>query len=103
MIAAIASCVFIQWTTRHDVAERAYDTFVDTIERTLAFHPWTASIGFAIGRALPLTLFTLGVYGLLTALFGPAHKRETETRCRKCRYILRGLREPRCPECGERI
>lgn len=26
-----------------------------------------------------------------------------ETRCRKCRYILRGITEPRCPECGERI
>ena len=22
-------------------------------------------------------------------------------RCRKCGYILRGLTEPRCPECGE--
>ncbi len=26
-----------------------------------------------------------------------------ETRCRKCKYILRGLSEPRCSECGERI
>lgn len=26
-----------------------------------------------------------------------------ETRCRKCGYILRGIREPRCPGCGERI
>lgn len=26
-----------------------------------------------------------------------------EARCRKCRYILRGLSEPRCPECGEAI
>ena len=24
-------------------------------------------------------------------------------RCRKCGYILRGITEPRCPECGERI
>ena len=29
--------------------------------------------------------------------------RDKETRCRKCQYILRGLPEPRCPECGERI
>ena len=27
----------------------------------------------------------------------------SETRCRKCQYILRGITEPRCPECGERI
>ena len=26
-----------------------------------------------------------------------------ETRCRNCRYILRGISEPRCPECGEKI
>lgn len=26
-----------------------------------------------------------------------------ETRCRKCRHILRGLSEPRCPECGQAI
>jgi hypothetical protein len=26
-----------------------------------------------------------------------------ETRCRRCGHILRGLSEPRCPECGERI
>ena len=26
-----------------------------------------------------------------------------ETHCRKCDYILRGISEPRCPECGERI
>lgn len=25
------------------------------------------------------------------------------TRCRKCRHILRGLSQPRCPECGEPI
>ena len=28
---------------------------------------------------------------------------EFETRCRKCRHILKGITEPRCPECGERI
>ncbi len=30
-------------------------------------------------------------------------RRDNETRCRKCGYILRGISEPRCPECGERI
>lgn len=28
---------------------------------------------------------------------------EVSTRCRRCGYLLRGLREPRCSECGERI
>ena len=42
------------------------------------------------------------VYQLMTAHFGPGSA-EGETRCRKCGYILRGISEPRCPECGERI
>ena len=28
---------------------------------------------------------------------------DRETRCRKCGYILKGITEPRCSECGERI
>ena len=45
-----------------------------------------------------------GLPGFAIALYiatrGP---RDPETRCRKCGYILRGISEPRCPECGERI
>jgi hypothetical protein len=33
----------------------------------------------------------------------PVRAIDNETRCRKCNYILRGITEPRCPECGERI
>ena len=44
----------------------------------------------------------LACYGLLTYFFGPVRP-DGETRCRKCSYILRGISEPRCPECGERI
>ncbi|MEW6250587.1 MAG: hypothetical protein AB1716_08055 [Planctomycetota bacterium] len=47
-----------------------------------------------------LTAAALGGWGLL---YLTARAREDETRCRKCGYILRGLSEPRCPECGERI
>ena len=43
------------------------------------------------------------VYGLLTYRYGPQAVLERETRCRKCQYILKGITEPRCPECGERI
>ncbi len=48
--------------------------------------------------------------GLITFLLilgsGTERVRSTpveETRCRVCGYILRGIPEPRCPECGERI
>ena len=30
-------------------------------------------------------------------------ERDQHTRCGKCGYLLKGLTEPRCPECGERI
>lgn len=41
------------------------------------------------------------LFGLLRRRY--AQRYETETVCRKCRYILRGISTPRCPECGERI
>ena len=72
---------------------------------------WGASTGMPVlaDAAASLILFELPVliaglvgYGVVTRLFGPT-RREAETRCRKCDYILRGLTEPRCPECGERI
>ena len=43
------------------------------------------------------------VFAVLTHLFRKRPFPDNETRCRKCGYILRGLPEPRCPECGERI
>ena len=43
------------------------------------------------------------VYGRLTRRYYRWLGVDTETRCRKCRHILRGISEPRCPECGERI
>ena len=41
-------------------------------------------------------------YVLLARRFGP-WLIDPETRCRGCHYILRGITEPRWPECGERI
>ena len=47
-------------------------------------------------------------WALWTALLAFAcvwrtHPRRSETHCRKCDYILKGLSEPKCPECGEQI
>ena len=50
---------------------------------------------------VPLCALPIGLYAFVTHLAGA--KEDTETRCRKCSYILRGITEPRCPECGERI
>jgi hypothetical protein len=50
---------------------------------------------------MPMCIGAIVAYGLLTRWFG-CHA-DSELHCRKCDYILRGLSEPRCPECGERI
>ncbi|MCH8054513.1 MAG: hypothetical protein IH895_10665 [Planctomycetes bacterium] len=40
---------------------------------------------------------------VLAHILTPKEWLDGETRCRKCGYILKGLTEPRCSECGERI
>ncbi|MHC4800425.1 MAG: hypothetical protein ACYTF1_27610, partial [Planctomycetota bacterium] len=52
---------------------------------------------------LPDLVIFFTTYGLLTRYYSPEKIQERETRCRKCGYILRGITEPRCPECGEKI
>ena len=49
-------------------------------------------------HALPMVIVAVVVFALL-----PRRRHDSETRCRNCGYILRGLVEPRCPECGEKI
>ena len=62
------------------------------------FHGWRrVSDMLALGCVLFTACACLGwvlcvVIGLRTDQY---------TRCRKCRYVLRGITEPRCPECGE--
>ncbi len=51
---------------------------------------------------LPPALGALLAYGLLTRWFGN-RPLDGELHCRRCNHILRGLGEPRCPECGEAI
>ena len=40
------------------------------------------------------------VASVLTHVLTPREKQDGYTRCGKCGYILTGLPEPRCPECG---
>ena len=71
--------------------------FLILLFRGFVFVPWFGSFA---SFAFALTATAL-VGWLVLALNERA--RLDETRCRKCGYILRGLSEPRCPECGERI
>lgn len=58
--------------------------------------------GDQIFALIPVVTLPVVVYALLSGAFG-SKAVDSETRCRKCSYILRGISEPRCPECGERI
>ena len=65
--------------------------------------------GHIHGGAQDIFLYMVGigpiavvVFAFLTRRYRPVWA-DRETRCRKCHYILKGVTEPRCPECGERI
>lgn len=64
----------------------------------------TSTLGYEATLIVVATTSSISVlvYGTLTnrLTYRPSCP---ETRCRKCGYILRGISEPRCPECGERI
>ncbi len=85
------------------------------IKRLRPFIPACISFGpfvLAFARLAPgwkgylLSLLGASMLGLgLASMFQwmTEIRTDRETRCRKCGYILKGITEPRCPECGERI
>ena len=56
----------------------------------------------ALFATFPIVV-SVGVFSVVDRYLRAKEVGEFETRCRKCRHILRGITEPRCPECGERI
>ena len=58
---------------------------------------WYATFGLSGYLVAP------AVATVLTHLLAPKETKDGHTRCGKCGYILKGLTEPRCSECGERI
>ena len=64
-----------------------------------------ASAPLALFVVLVLTATPPLFVGLLTLhLLSRRHRvSDSYLHCPKCGYILKGLSEPRCPECGERI
>jgi len=62
--------------------------------------------GFAnttLPRIIAWLIYSIPPGVLALWLFEKLHRGDSETRCRKCGYILRGISEPRCSECGEGI
>jgi hypothetical protein len=70
---------------------------------------WTASGQIGEGPAMVFTVLLLATLPMTAAVFTFAWLRSGRApgdgylHCLKCGYILKGLSEPRCPECGERI
>lgn len=65
---------------------------------------WQTNVVRAATWFAPVALLSVGLYIIANRFLGRRRSADDrETRCRKCHYILRGLEEARCPECGERI
>jgi len=91
-ITVVVGLVLMHLYTRFSIADAIYSM--------AAFY-----LGYLPARLIifiPVLIVPIAIYGVLTYRYGP-RPIDRETRCRKCGYILRGISEPRCPECGERI
>jgi len=66
------------------------------------YEPWYQLLIDVCFYDLPLTLLAILV-GIFTYKLILRPVATTETRCRACGYILKGLSRPECPECGEGI
>jgi len=65
---------------------------------------WYCRGFISIALWVPLVLFAIyPVTAFLRSRSPYRRYRGHGTRCRKCGYILKGITEPRCPECGEKI
>ncbi len=66
---------------------------------------WTSSIPRWLFFVSFAVAFVPGpiIATVLAHVLTPREKKDGHTRCGKCGYILKGLTEPRCSECGERI
>jgi hypothetical protein len=73
--------------------------FVDALSRIAGLR-----LGMALAAAsvtAPILFLCLAIYDRMVPHFGgPVGD---DLHCLKCGYILKGLREPRCPQCGQPI
>ena len=99
---AIAIAVGCLWTfLAMSIVEGQAWHLSDVIDHVFREH--REGIAASLVLTLPSMLIALGTYRVLSRWFSPDQGGDRETLCRKCGYILRGISEPRCPECGERI
>jgi len=76
--------------------------FWDAIDPNAALDGSAVIFINAVIYTVPETMAAYVIYELLRMKLLPDPS-ALETRCRRCRYELRGLSQPQCPECGEPI
>ena len=91
---------FWNWSVfRHSIVDPAWNLLAALgLHGPIAYVIYNALLWHLIPAAIGV-----GTYALLSGGFRRRVAMHRETRCRCCGYILRGITEPRCPECGERI
>jgi hypothetical protein len=90
--------IVVGLTPQGGLLSGVYSTTIDSLTAILG--NWGAYALISLLWAVPTFLPSLWLFHVLTAR---ERRRTREMHCRKCDYILRGLSEPRCPECGEAI
>jgi hypothetical protein len=97
--AIIVICLYLLLVTV--IAPRWSDAIINRLSGPLGMQG-AVFASVALFALFP-TLVTVGVFLAVDRYLRAKENGEFETRCRKCGHILRGITEPRCSECGERI
>ncbi len=91
--------------------ERAWLRIIVSVVVGVALYLGGSVVAFS-AESGPLRFAVLGIFTVLAGpaaaavlvyVLTPKERLDGHTRCGKCGYILKGLTEPRCSECGERI
>jgi len=100
MAAGVAFILAILFAGVMDGSSRFVIRHLQTLAPSIEI--WFITKGYPLCWILPTIVGAVLSFILITHITRlPSDNRET--RCRKCGYILKGIKEPRCSECGERI
>ena len=89
-------CISPMWEAR------AYEEAVRQAQSRALFSELLVASFDVLRLVLPFFLSFVPALILFNLLY-PTTDRDPFTRCERCGYILKGLPEPRCPECGTQI
>lgn len=79
---------------------RPVSYFGGPIPKLESWLPFTFEWIVSVTLSIPPAIVAITVFALIVR---PKRAIDNHTRCGNCDHILKGLSEPRCPECGVRI